>query len=80
MANQALRRQIAQLRAEVEALRVRKEPVAPPAATLETIRETLRVSVAIGAIECDGKTLWWKGNRDAGRGSDDGRERARGTA
>jgi hypothetical protein len=72
MASQALLRQIAQLRAEVQALKERKDAVVSPALTLDTIRETLRVLLDIKAIELDGMTMNWKRRQEEFGDGDDG--------
>jgi hypothetical protein len=81
MANQATLRRIALLRAEVEALKARREVVRYPTPSTEGIRETLRVLIDVGELECDGTTIWRKGTAgDEGRGDDLRRERERGLA
>ncbi len=54
MANQALLRQIAQLREEVRALSVRREVVRCPAPTLDEAREVLRILIDAGLFDLDG--------------------------
>lgn len=82
MANQAVLRQIAQLRAQVRALKERHTGVPPPAPDADTIREVLQLLIDLGAITFDGESIEWKGPtvEDERRRDHPRRERERGLA